>query len=201
MPRSWQDALLAYLEPHATHDHLSGPQHNVILLSDDRVVVIEDKYPKARVHLLVIARDTSLGSVLDLRPAHVELLEHMRNAGSRAVGEKFGDPRHASSSDVVGREGESSIQVMMGFHAKPSLKPLHMHVVSRDLEKVTTKKHYLSFADPDFFLDVEWVCSELRERGRVVYDMADKERVLKRPVPDWNKKRGGDRAMGAHPTT
>ena len=54
-----------------------------------------------------------------------------------------------------------------------------MHVVSRDLEKAKTKKHYLSFADPGFFLDVGWVCSELRARGRVAYDVADKERLLR----------------------
>ena len=65
-----------------------------------------------------------------------------------------------------------------------------MHVVSRDLEKAKTKKHYLSFADPGFFLDVGWVCSELRARGRVAYDVADKERILKGTgVEDWKGER------------
>jgi len=65
-----------------------------------------------------------------------------------------------------------------------------MHVVSRDLEKAKTKKHYLSFADPGFFLDVGWVCSELRARGRVAYDVADKERILKGAgVGDWKGER------------
>lgn len=74
MPR-WQDALLAYLGTDA--------DDGAIVYGDEDVVVVADKYPKARVHLLVVARDTSLGSVLDLRSTHVGLLEHMRDVGGR----------------------------------------------------------------------------------------------------------------------
>ena len=233
MPR-WQDALLAYLGPDA--------DDGAIVYGDEDVVVVADKYPKARVHLLVVARDTSLGSVLDLRSTHVGLLEHMRDVGGREAArwvEGGGTTTTTTTTTTTRGQTRTELRLQMvgivvvlgalsalsgslrspftprgyptplsalvvvhpgshltpptinqGFHAKPSLRPLHMHVVSRDLEKAKTKKHYLSFADPGFFLDVGWVCSELRARGRVAYDVADKERILKETgVEDWKGER------------
>ena len=85
MPR-WQDALLAYLGPSSSDAAADG----AIVYGDEDVVVVNDKYPKARMHLLVVARDTSLGSVLDLRSTHVGLLEHMRDVGGREAARAAG---------------------------------------------------------------------------------------------------------------
>ena len=48
---------------------------NVIIRPD--CVLILDKYPKFRLHALVIARDLSLGTPSDLTAAHLPLLQHM----------------------------------------------------------------------------------------------------------------------------
>ena len=41
-------------------------------------VLVEDKYPKARRHVLVIARDPQLDGPRDLRRAHLPLLQRMQ---------------------------------------------------------------------------------------------------------------------------
>lgn len=43
---------------------------------------MRDKFPKARCHALVVARDPGLRSIADLRaPQHMGLLTHMRRVG------------------------------------------------------------------------------------------------------------------------
>ena len=44
----------------------------------DDCVVINDAYPKARHHGLVIARQQGLGGPADLRPEHLPLLQSMQ---------------------------------------------------------------------------------------------------------------------------
>lgn len=46
---------------------------------DDRVVMLKDQYPKARFHMLVIARESSLLDISCLRSCHIPLLAHMRS--------------------------------------------------------------------------------------------------------------------------
>ena len=41
-------------------------------------MLILDKYPKFRLHALVIARDLSLGTPIDLTAAQLPLLQHMK---------------------------------------------------------------------------------------------------------------------------
>lgn len=51
---------------------------------DDMVVVIKDKYPKARYHWLVLPWD-SISSLKVLRSEHCDLLKHMQHVGDRMV--------------------------------------------------------------------------------------------------------------------
>jgi aprataxin len=53
-----------------------------VVYFDTELVVMRDKYPKARIHLLVLARDPALAAGPSaLRRAHVPLLERMVAAG------------------------------------------------------------------------------------------------------------------------
>jgi aprataxin len=80
-----------------------------------------------------------------------------------------------------------------GFHSKPSMKRLHLHVISRDYDSASlkTKKHWQSFCTP-FFLDVDWVIHHLQDirdqqasvedesiDGHLTYDVDAKEAMLK----------------------
>jgi Scavenger mRNA decapping enzyme C-term binding len=48
------------------------------------------------------------------------------------------------------------LQFRVGYHAIPSLKPLHVHIISQDLNGHGMKqpKHWNTFATP-FFLEIE----------------------------------------------
>jgi Scavenger mRNA decapping enzyme C-term binding len=54
---------------------------NVQVFSDDDFVVIRDKFPKARLHLLVIPRDPELLDLSCLRRQHLPVLGKMRELG------------------------------------------------------------------------------------------------------------------------
>lgn len=73
---------------------------------DEKVVVIKDKYPKARYHWLVLPWD-SISSLKALRPEHVELLKHMERVGKRMV--------HQCPSS-------HSKHFRLGYHAIPSMR-------------------------------------------------------------------------------
>lgn len=58
--------------------HISSRVATVQIEHDDRCLVIRDAYPKAKFHILVIARDPALLDISCLRAHHVPLLNHMR---------------------------------------------------------------------------------------------------------------------------
>lgn len=64
--------------------------------------------------------------------------------------------------------GEKEDRFRIGYHAQPSMKPLHLHVVSRDFSSdwLKTKKHFNSF-NTDFFIDATRIREELQEDGLV----------------------------------
>lgn len=73
---------------------------------DDRVVVIKDKYPKARYHWLVLPWD-SITSLKVLRSEHCDLLKHMQHVGDRMV---------QQCPDAQKRH------FRLGYHAIPSMR-------------------------------------------------------------------------------
>jgi aprataxin len=127
-PRShdWKRALRP---PHASLAYASG--------RDGRLVY--DGYPKARRHLLGLAAPgtalSRVNSVRDLRREHLPALQKL-HAFCRAAAEALGTP------------------CRVGYHARPSLEPLHVHIISIDLDSefIKQKKHFLSFAT-DRFVD------------------------------------------------
>ena len=140
-----------------------GEYRNVY--SDDTTVRIDDPYPKARTHRLVVARDPRLQGPLDLTATDLPLLAHMREVALQGLG------------------AGPAAKVRLGFHAAPSLRQLHLHCISPDMDSpaLKTKAHYLSFKEP-FFLELEAVARELREAGRLEYDPAAKHALLKGPL-------------------
>ncbi|KAL4430393.1 hypothetical protein ABPG77_002199 [Micractinium sp. CCAP 211/92] len=127
---------------------------------DDRCVLIEDKFPKGREHWLVLARDRRLEGPLSLTAGDVPLLEHMLGVARQKVAELRCD--------------EPALRFRLGFHAVPSLRQLHMHVISQDFDSACLKhkKHWNSFTHPSFFLDAAWALSELCQAGRLRYSLA-----------------------------
>lgn len=107
------------------------------VFSDDEVVVIKDKYPKAKFHYLVLPKE----NISDLKKVdnnHVELLKHMDDVGRKVVEDEI-------------KEGH---MFKFGYHARASMQRLHLHVISNDMISscLKTKKHWISFTS-DFFMD------------------------------------------------
>uniref|UniRef100_A0A8C2JVD2 Aprataxin n=2 Tax=Cyprinus carpio TaxID=7962 RepID=A0A8C2JVD2_CYPCA len=133
---------------------------------DDRVVVIKDKYPKARYHWLVLPWD-SISSLKALRSEHVELLKHMQRVGDQMV-QQCPDAHKLS--------------FRLGYHAIPSMSHVHLHVISQDFDSpcLKNKKHWNSFTT-DYFVESQDVIAMLEHDGKVTVKEGTSE-LLKLPL-------------------
>ncbi|KAI5645347.1 scavenger mRNA decapping enzyme c-term binding domain-containing protein [Phthorimaea operculella] len=118
-----------------------------IVKQSERVVVIRDKYPKAKVHYLVLPLE-EINSLQKLNKGHVGLLE------------EFGKLYEELKEEHKDRK------LKAGFHAVPSMQRLHMHIISADMVSpcLKTKVHWNSFTTK-FFIPYEDLLKELRENG------------------------------------
>ncbi|XP_063643930.1 aprataxin isoform X3 [Pan troglodytes] len=73
---------------------------------DEQVVVIKDKYPKARYHWLVLPW-TSISNLKAVTREHLELLKHMHTVGEKVI---------------VDFAGSSKLRFRLGYHAIPSMR-------------------------------------------------------------------------------
>ncbi|KAL0291675.1 UNVERIFIED_CONTAM: Transcription factor [Sesamum calycinum] len=144
---SWAQAL------HDVAMHPNKHKSVVLEISDD-VLVMNDAYPKAQRHLLVLARVDGLDSIADIRREHIPLLKTMH-----AVGLKWA---------VKFLNENKSLSFRLGYHSVPSMRQLHLHVISQDFDSnhLKNKKHWNSFTTP-FFLDSVDFIKELEDVGRV----------------------------------
>ncbi|KAF0689661.1 Aste57867_18898 [Aphanomyces stellatus] len=146
---AWQDALLPYLR---------RPAENAdVVYFDETVVVVADKYPKATCHLLVIPRGIMPIGVGDLTRDHLPLLRHMQSLVSSL----------------------SSLPLRVGFHSVPSMRQLHLHVISDDFisPALKHKKHWNSFTTA-FFKPLDDVLESIVSHGHMHVDVAGAEALL-----------------------
>ena len=154
------DALMPYAD---TPERLPG----AVLHQDESCVLVEDRFPKAKHHVLVISRLPRLQGPLDLKgPEDAPLVRHMLEVGRRWAAEHGG-----------------GAAFRFGFHSVPSMRRLHLHVISQDLDspRLKTTVHWNSFTTA-FFVDAEGVVSELQAGRALQYDVAEREALLKEPM-------------------
>ncbi|XP_052173221.1 transcription factor bHLH140 isoform X2 [Diospyros lotus] len=147
---SWAQALYRIaMQPEKHKD-------TVLEISDD-IVLLNDLYPKAKKHLLVLARCNGLDQLADVRKEHLELLRTMH-----AVGLKWAEKYLSEDKTLVFR---------LGYHSCPSMRQLHLHVISQDFnsEYLRNKKHWNSFNSP-FFRDSVDVMEEIDKHGQVTLE-------------------------------
>ncbi|XP_050079247.1 aprataxin-like [Anopheles maculipalpis] len=138
--QTWTDGLI-----HAINN--KGKQ----LFVSDWAVVIKDKYPKAMHHFLVLPwRD--IDSVYDLSSGDTALLQDMYDLGLKAI-------------DTTGLTGD---RFDYGYHMKPSMRRLHLHVISKDYHShcLSHRYHWNAF-NTEFLIKHEDVVEKLREQGCV----------------------------------
>ncbi|XP_041641374.1 aprataxin isoform X2 [Cheilinus undulatus] len=133
---------------------------------DDKVVVIKDKYPKARYHWLVLPWQ-SISSLKALRGEHTDLLKHMQKVAEQMVEQC---------------PHKSSLRFRTGYHAIPSMSHVHLHVISQDFDSpcLKNKKHWNSFTT-DYFIESHDVINMLETDGKVAVREGTSE-LLKLPL-------------------
>jgi len=164
-----RDGLGAYIA-----DPASFPQSRVVYY-DENFVVINDLYPKAFIHMLILPRDKQK---YYLRPQEAfddpvflalcrEEEKKVRALVASELQRQLGkhsalDSARLQAMDLddppdelpVGRDWDK--EVMSGTHANPSMNHLHIHVLSRDMHSEPMRKynHYQSF-NTDFFIGLD----------------------------------------------
>ena len=133
------------------------------------IIFNNTQYPKAKYHLLLMRRKIcknttqqpldlcNVQTLNDLEPYHINEIREFHTLGrliaSRIVSSIVGDDNPSSSSST------NNIVMKLGYHALPSFGPLHLHIISSDLDSVciTKRKHIVSFTSPLFFVEPEAV--------------------------------------------
>ncbi|KAK3687786.1 HIT-like domain-containing protein [Podospora appendiculata] len=163
----WRGALLHYVQRPE-----SFPSSQ-ILRTTPNIVLIQDAFPKATIHLLLLPRSPAhyeqhphealadpafLATVKDeaasaARIAAAELARRLSpfSASSRARNDAI-----AAGSipfDELPPAGRDYLaEIRVGVHAHPSMAHLHVHIISRDMhsDRLKHRKHYNSFNTPFF---------------------------------------------------
>ncbi|WYZ38981.1 hypothetical protein EsH8_III_000895 [Colletotrichum jinshuiense] len=169
-PSRGRDGLGAYLE---NPDSL--PTSRVIYHNDD-FVAINDLYPKASVHTLLLPRSHThnllhpfdafddpqfLASVQKevLRLKGLVAKELQRRFAKESKAEAAREAVLDGLEEVEGEElpkgRDWHAEIITGIHAHPSMNHLHIHVLSREMysECLKHRKHYNSFNTP-FLIDI-----------------------------------------------
>ncbi|TKY63529.1 Histidine triad (HIT) protein [Spatholobus suberectus] len=151
---SWAHAL------HQIAIHPEKHKGDLLEISED-VIVLNDMYPKARKHVLVLARTGALDCLADVQKEHLQLLKKMHDVGLKWA-EKF-------------LNENASLVFRLGYHSAPSMRQLHLHVISQDFESthLKNKKHWNSF-NTAFFRDSVDVIDEISSHGKATLKDDDK---------------------------
>ncbi|KAK2065720.1 HIT domain-containing protein [Colletotrichum caudatum] len=169
-PSRSRDGLGAYIE-----NPSSFPASRVIYHNDD-FVAINDLYPKASVHTLLLPRSPkhnllhpfeAFEDAEFLASVQQEVLK-LKDLVAKELQRRFGkesradEAREAVLDGRVEQEGgelpkgrDWHAEIITGIHAHPSMNHLHVHVLSRDMssECLRHRKHYNSFNTP-FLIDI-----------------------------------------------
>ncbi|XVF08309.1 hypothetical protein REPUB_Repub06bG0215400 [Reevesia pubescens] len=124
-----------------------------VLEASDDVVVLNNMHPKAKRHLLVLARLEGLDSLADARKEHLHMLIRMYEVGLKWVNKFLHE--------------DASLIFRLGYHSVPSMRQLHLHVISQDFDSkhLKTKRHWNTF-NTAFFRDSFDVFEEINDHGK-----------------------------------
>ena len=159
----------------ALFEYAKNPSNfrRIIRYEDENCVIVSDRYPKARLHFLLLAKPAYLNNVLrltDLKQRDVAKLEVLyqtaRAFATNAADDFYTFCRSGGDGGGFGRGGGGPLIMNIGLHMIPSLEPLHIHIISDDFCSlwVKTKRHFNSFAS-DFFYKLDELVQSLREIG------------------------------------
>lgn len=147
---SWRDALsniLSFIETTSSSE-INPP---FVLFKNEKYVCLYDKYPKAKHHCLLLPRRgilLSVSSINELTPHHLASIREFHTVAKNIV--------HQLQKTILPYNNDRAITFKLGYHAIPSLTPLHLHIISTDFDSICikTKRHVNSFTSA-FFVSAE----------------------------------------------
>ncbi|XP_039285211.1 aprataxin-like isoform X2 [Nilaparvata lugens] len=118
----------------------------LVVKSDDEIVIMKDKYPKSQFHYLVLPK-ADINSTISLDSSHLPIVKYMDEQARKFI--------HTHYEDVV---------FWLGYHARPSLQRLHLHLISDDFQGSGLKnaKHWNSYTTR-FFLPSSKIIDDLEK--------------------------------------
>ncbi|ODV79910.1 histidine triad superfamily, third branch [Suhomyces tanzawaensis NRRL Y-17324] len=163
---SFRDALNQYIEHPTKYDD--------VIFHDDNVVIIRDKFPKSIRHFLIIPKSKLITHIHPLDvfnrnyidqkgdELYELMLEYVEKAKDLIVQDLSTTLNHLDN--IKASEFKNSF-IRAGIHSVPSLRNLHIHVITQDFhsDRMKNKKHYNSFTTK-FFVDFEQLDPMLNEK-------------------------------------
>lgn len=156
---SFRDALQSYIDNPERHK-------DQVLWSNEDVVIIKDLYPKSTFHYLILPKLHTHEHPLHAfkkNELFYQKVENYVKLTKEILRQSLN--KHDTFAKLDGENFVSTF-VKVGVHSIPSLRNLHIHVISKDFHspRLKNKKHYNSF-NTDFFVDFEKLCPYPRQNS------------------------------------
>lgn len=155
-----------------------------IYMVTNNFVVIYDLFPKSTIHLLVIPKSQYLhcNKIIDIKKEMKDQIIEMNFIATKIA---QSDAIQNICRKINGNRNKDNY-IKCGFHAIPSLHPLHLHIVSTDFDSDQLKnaKHWNSFTT-DFFVESSTVISWLENDKLPINELPshiELENKLKNPL-------------------
>lgn len=147
----WSKALYAYIATPPSSEAAAR-----ILAHNSEFVLILDAYPKARRHLLVIPKRPKHRSIFDCTKEDECFLQRMH---------EFAFHFCKKLQQETGAQ-KTPAPMLFGFHALPSMQPLHLHCISSDfVSPCMSKKHHWNSFNSEFFVQIDSVLDALKHEA------------------------------------
>eukprot|EP00930_Biecheleria_cincta_P003032 TRINITY_DN103972_c0_g1_i1.p1 TRINITY_DN103972_c0_g1~~TRINITY_DN103972_c0_g1_i1.p1 ORF type:complete len:383 (-),score=35.85 TRINITY_DN103972_c0_g1_i1:106-1119(-) len=145
------EQALARLDKHQDGDRSVG---QYIAHCTDEFVTFHDGYPKAAIHLLVLPRRVRVAGLGQLTAGDLPMLRRLGAYVSWVL------------QAAEGQKGDPGLGWVHGVHAVPSLRQLHVHIMTQDLCSPCMKnaKHFSSFRPP-FLVALDDIIDTLEQGG------------------------------------
>lgn len=131
-------------------------------------LAVRDAFPKSAGHLLLLPRDPELrtvSSVGELRADHLPALSELHRCARRLASQATDEAmallqQHGRPADLP---PPAWLQWRMGYHNPPSLRPLHLHLITSDMQSplLRSSRALEAFASPSRFITASRLEAEL----------------------------------------
>jgi len=162
---SWQNALLNMAK--VSNPKLLG--RTVHLAHNTETITVFDGYPKSKYHFLLLPRLPCVIPGADLTGQELNSITDLFKSASPLPVLKCLQQAAKEVVEMIQLEMDAEYgfrwPINRGFHADESMRHLHLHIISNDLlgDRLKTKQHFLSFTDPQYFLDLDELIQQLEE--------------------------------------